>query len=178
MPTCFDPDVWIRRLKGGYNYIRKNTNDVFIVSANPTSIFKNLKETYTIKTFGPSKVHLGSDYSQVKKGATTQLVMGSSTYTEEALRKICALLKVVTLRKEKLTSSPGDHPELYSSTPMSEEQQHLYQQLVGIEEWMVQIGISIPKPWGPRCQLIWTRGICENHEVYISPNSDENCSRK
>ena len=138
--TCFDPDVWIRGRKGGYKYIRKNTNDVFIVSVNPTYIFKILKETYTIKTFGPSKVHLGSDYSQAKKGTTTQLVMSRSTYTDEALRKICALLKVVTLRKDKLTSSPGDHPELYSSPLMSEGKHHFYQHLVGMAEWMVQIG--------------------------------------
>ena len=76
----------------------------------------------------------------MKKGTTTWLVMSRSTYTEEALRKICALLKVVTLRKDKLTSSPGDHPELYSSPLMSEGKHHFYQHLVGMAEWMVQIG--------------------------------------
>ena len=60
-PTCYDPDVWIRGRKGGYDYIGTHTNDVLTVAVNPTSIFKFFKETYKIKTFGPSKVHLGSD---------------------------------------------------------------------------------------------------------------------
>ena len=53
--------------------------------------------------------------------------------------KVCAILKVVTLLKEKWTRSPGDHTELYWSTLMSEGKHHLYHQLVGMEEWMVQI---------------------------------------
>ena len=48
-PTFFDPDVWIRRCKGGYDYIRTHANDVLVVAVNPTSILKKLKETYTIK---------------------------------------------------------------------------------------------------------------------------------
>ena len=49
--TSFDPDVWIRGREGGYKYIGTNANDVFIMSVNPTSIFENLKETYTVKAF-------------------------------------------------------------------------------------------------------------------------------
>ena len=66
--------------------------------------------------------------------------MGSSNYTVEALRKVCTILKVVTFRKEKLPSSPGDHPELYLIPLLCEAQHRLYQQLVGMAEWDVQIG--------------------------------------
>ena len=48
-PTRFDPDICIRGREGGYNYIRTHTNDVLVVSVNPTSIFEKLKENYTIK---------------------------------------------------------------------------------------------------------------------------------
>ena len=98
-PTCFDPDVCIRGREGGYNYIIIHTNDVLVVAVDPTPIFDKLKETYKIKAFGPPTVHLGCDYSQVKKGATTHWVMGSTTYITEYLRKLCALLKVTTLRR-------------------------------------------------------------------------------
>ena len=79
-PTRFEPDVWIRGRKGGYDYIGTHTNDVLVVAVDPTSIFDKLKETDTIKTFGLTKVHLGCDYAQVKKGAINHWVMGPSTY--------------------------------------------------------------------------------------------------
>ena len=54
--------------------------------------------------------------------------------------KVCALLKVTTLLKEKLTFRPGDYTELDLSPLLCEVQHCLYQQLVGMEEWAVQIG--------------------------------------
>ena len=69
--TRLDPDFWIRGREGGYDYIRTHTDDVFVVAVNPTSIFNKLKETYTIKDFGPPKVFIGCDYSQVRKVDTT-----------------------------------------------------------------------------------------------------------
>ena len=70
-PTNFDPDVWIRGRKGGYDYIRTNTNDVLVLAVKPTSIFDKLKENYIIKDFVPPKFHLGCDYAKVIKGTTT-----------------------------------------------------------------------------------------------------------
>ena len=70
-------------------------------------------------------------------GATTRWVMVSSTYNNEALQKFCVLLKVMNLRKDKLTSCSGDHPELDLSPLIGEEKNRLYQQLVGMYEWMV-----------------------------------------
>ena len=58
-PTRFDPDVWIRGGEGSYDYIGTLTDDVLVVAVDPTSIFKKLKETYTIKAFSPPVVHLG-----------------------------------------------------------------------------------------------------------------------
>ena len=139
-PIRFDPDVWIREREGGYDYIGTPTDDVLVVAVDPTFIFDNLKETYIINAFGPPKVHIGCDYTQVKKGDKTWWVMGFTTYNTECLRKVCALLKVTNLWKEKLPYSPGEHPELYSSALFSEAQNRLYQQLVGMGEWAVQIG--------------------------------------
>ena len=140
-PTRFDLDVCIRGRKGGYHYIGTHTNDVLIVAVEPTYIFEKLKETYTIKAFGPPKVYLSFDYAQFKKSDKTRWVMGSTTYITERLRRVRALLKVTNLWKEKLPCSPGDHPELYLSPLLSEAQHRLYQHLVGMGEWAVQIGI-------------------------------------
>ena len=98
-PTRFDPDVWIRGCKGGYDYIWTLTDDVLFVASDPTSIFEKLKEIYTIKASGPLVVHLGCNYVQVKKADVTRWVMGSTIYITECLRKVCALLKVATFQK-------------------------------------------------------------------------------
>ena len=66
--------------------------------------------------------------------------MGSTTYIAECLRKVYALLKVATLRRDKLPCSPGDHPELDSIPLLSDTQHRLYQHLVGMAEGAVQIG--------------------------------------
>ena len=63
-----------------------HTNDVLFVGVDPTSIFVNLKETYAIKAFVLPKVHLGCDYAQVKKGATTPWVIGSTTFIKECVK--------------------------------------------------------------------------------------------
>ena len=138
-PARFDLDVWIRGREGGYNYIGTHTYDFLVVAVNPTSIFKKLNETYTVKSFGPPKFHIGCDCIQFRKGATTPWFMGSSTYITECLRKVCALQNISTLRKEKLSCSPGDHPELYLSPLLCEVQHRIYQHMVGMEEWTVQI---------------------------------------
>ena len=139
-PTRFDPDVWIRGRECDYKYIGTHTDDVLLLSLDPTSIFEKLKKTYTINKFGPPKVHLGCDYTQVTKGSKTKWVMGSYTYIKECLSKVCALLKVTTFRKEKFPCSPSDQSELDSSTLLNEAQYRLYQQLFGMIEWAVHIG--------------------------------------
>ena len=70
-PTRLDPHVCIGGREGGYDYFGMHTYDVLVVAVNPTSIFNNLKETYTIKAFGPPQFHLGCDEPQIKNDATT-----------------------------------------------------------------------------------------------------------
>ena len=65
--------------------------------------------------------------------------MGYTTYITEYLRKVCTLLNITTLRKEKLPCSPGEHSELELSPLLSEAQHRIYQQMVVIAEWTVQI---------------------------------------
>ena len=110
-PTRFDPDVWIRRRDGGYDYIGTRTDDILVVAKHPARVLEKLQKTYMINKFGPPLHHLGCDYEQVKKGYNVKWIMSSFTYIKECLSKVCALLNVTTLRKDKLPCSPSDHPE-------------------------------------------------------------------
>ena len=67
-------------------------------------------------------------------------MMSSLTYTSGYLWKVCALLEVANMRKEKFTISPGEHPNLYLSPLLGEEKHCLYNHLVVMSEWMVHIG--------------------------------------
>ena len=129
--TRFDLDIWIRGREGGYDYIGTHTDDVLVVAIKSTSIFENLKYTYTIKAFGLPVVHIGCNYAQVKKGDVKRWVVGYTTYITECLMKVYALLKVATLRKKTFPCSPGDHPKLDSSPLLSDTQHRLYQHLFG-----------------------------------------------
>ena len=100
--TRFEPDVWIRWRKGGYDYIGTHTDDVLLVAVEPTSMIKKLNEIYTIKAFGTPVVRFGCNYARIKKGDENHWVMGSYTYIKECIRNVCALLKVATLGKERL----------------------------------------------------------------------------
>ena len=48
---------------------------------------------------------------------------------------------VKNLWKEKFPRSPVENPGLDQSPLLGEEQKYIYQKLVGMEEWMSQIGI-------------------------------------
>ena len=89
--------------------------------------------------FAP-KVHLGFDCTKVKSVATTHWIMGSLTFTDKSLKKVCAILKVDYTRKEKFPSIPGYHPKLDLSPLPGEENNLLYQNQVVMVELMVQIG--------------------------------------
>ena len=110
------------------------------MAKHPARVFDKLQKVYTIKKYGPPVHHIGCDYTRVKKGSKVKWIMGSSTYIKECLSKVCALLEVTYLRREKLLCSPSDHPEKDESPLLGETQHRLYQQLVGMAEWAVQIG--------------------------------------
>ena len=82
------------------------------------------------------KVHLVCDYSKIKKSSTTLWVVVSSTYTVEALRKVCKLLKVETFWKYKLPSSTSEYPKLDSIKILDKYHHRLCYHLVGMTEWM------------------------------------------
>ena len=59
--NCLHPNVWIKVPKGCYNYIDAHTDDVLVLSTDPTSIFDKLEKIYMIKDFGAPKFYLFCD---------------------------------------------------------------------------------------------------------------------
>ena len=83
--TRFDPNVWVKGHKGGYNHISMKTYDILVVAKKPPSIFEKLKEIYMIKEFGAPKIYLGCDYTKSRWA----LLLDESWVTQLRPRNIC-----------------------------------------------------------------------------------------
>ena len=73
-----------------------------------------------LKAYVAPKGNIYIDNNKFKVDYTTYWVKGSSTYTTEHFIKVCTLLMVTHLHKDKLPSSPRDHTELDSSPLLGE----------------------------------------------------------
>jgi len=135
----YDAEIWYQaRSDGsGYDYIGTNTDDLMIVAKNPEGYFEVLQEKYTIKKIGPSTFHLGCDYV---RGPDGKWSIGTETYVKETLERVKTMLGRKDLGKDDAHISPTFHPELDNSQLLDVDQHRLYQQLVGIAQWLITCG--------------------------------------
>ena len=64
--------------------------------------------------------------------------MGSKTYVTNAVKKIEHMFG--PLHKERLPMTKGDHPELDMSEELGSSDRELYQMLIGMARWAIQLG--------------------------------------
>ncbi len=81
--------------------------------------------------------HLGCDYKLGNDGLWS---IGTETYVNEALEKVKSLLGRKELGKEHRPMSPGAHPESDKSPLLDVDGHRMYQQLVGIAQWLITCG--------------------------------------
>jgi hypothetical protein len=142
--TRFDPDVWIRRADDHYEYIGTHTDDLMIVGKDPRSIMTKLEQSYTIKSIGPPRFHLGCDYRRNDDGTWS---IGTKTYVEEAIRKVKNFLGKEdnangedTLGFDNTPMATSLKPEIDKTDLCDVETHRKYQQLVGIAQWLITCG--------------------------------------
>lgn len=135
----YDADIWYQaRSDGsGYDYIGTHTDDLMIVAKNPEGYFEVLQEKYTIKKIGPPTFHLGCDYV---RGPDGRWSIGTETYVKETMERVKTMLGRKDLGKDDTPISPTFHPELDNSQLLDVDQHRLYQQLVGIAQWLITCG--------------------------------------
>jgi len=113
-------------------------DDLMIASRIPEVIVKALIDEYNFKLngTGPTKFHLGCDFYRDKQGV---LCYAPKKYIE----KILDNYRRIYGTWPKVAHSPlinGDHPELDTSDLLSEDDQKVYQSLIGALQWVIQIG--------------------------------------
>ena len=137
MPTRYDPDVWykLREDGSGYDYISTYVDDFMITAKDAWSYMAHLQSIYTIKQPANPEIYLGALYTGSPSGDWT---ISCQRYIKEGLSRIERM--VGTLREEKTPSVTGDHPEQDESLLLDNEQHRLYQQLIGMGQWLVTLG--------------------------------------
>ena len=141
-PTRFDPDVWLRLRddKAGYDYIGTHTDDLMIVAQDASHHMSTIRDKYIVKGGGPPSFHLGCDYEQSEDN---KWKIGTKSYVEECMKRVTDLLGKKDerdLRFDKVPMSPILKPELDESPHCTIDEHRLYQQLIGISQWLITCG--------------------------------------
>ena len=153
-PCEADPNVWMRRSprQDGngdyYEYIAAYCDDILAISEDPDAIMKQISEAYDLKKIPGQDVpwesprqYLGADtgYDEERKC----WCMGAQTYIDNTLKTVQSKLKEKGLKLNKTASSPlptNYRPELDMSEYLDKSDHNLFQQLIGILNWIIELG--------------------------------------
>ena len=151
---CYaDNDVWMKPGtkedgKKFYHYVCIYVDDLLIISNKTNEIMKSLQEHFLIKkeSIGEPKTYLGSDLRKYvnQAGEITYWNIGSNTYVREATRIVDNLLNKSGIRVSGKGNQPFSalnyRPELDVSPFCNHEQHTIFQNLIGMLRWIVELG--------------------------------------
>jgi len=115
-----------------------HVDDLLIASMDPDSIVQLLTETcqFKLKGTGPTEFHLSCDFFRDEEGV---LCCSPKKCIGKILDNCCRICGAWP----KPATSPlvnGDHPELDDLELLDEDDQKMYQSLIGAPQWVIQIG--------------------------------------
>jgi len=137
-PSKAEKDIWMHDKGDHYEYIAVYADDLMIASRIPEVIVKaNIDEhNFKLKGTGPTEFHHGCDFYHDKQGALCYA-------PKKCIDKILDNCRRIYCTWPKAAHSPlinGDHPELDTSDLLNEDDQKVYQSLIGALQWVIQIG--------------------------------------
>ena len=150
-----DPDVWLRAAKKAdgseyYEYALVYTDDLLLLSMQPSLLMKSLEETYKVK---PSSISEPTQYlgAQVKKwrieGAENpgkvRWAMSSEKYVKQAVREVeTELAKIHQILPTKAVTplTSGYRPEMDVTPELDPSRMRYFQELIGVLRWICELG--------------------------------------
>ena len=147
-----DPDVWMRPAVGAngntyYEYLLLYVDDVLAISRHPNKCLDEINQYFPLKpgSVGEPKFYLGTKISKVRlPNQVIAWAFSSSKYIKSSIENLEKILKNKNLKlpSKKMESpiSPGYRPEMDMSNELNAEEANLYQSLIGILRWTVEIG--------------------------------------
>ena len=154
-----DPDVWYKPSIDSmgneyYSYILVYVDDILVIDEDPRKYMEMLKDSYTVRedTIKESDQYLGADIAKVYfNDGTYAWTMGACSYCKNAIKnikvrlsedgfKFNSKLSSVEYSAKQPFSTQDYRPELDTSTECTPDQMHLYQNLIGVLRWIVELG--------------------------------------
>lgn len=150
-PSKGDPDVWLRpavKPDGHqyYEYLLTYVDDIILVSHDPDVTMKGLQEAVKLKNdkFCPPDSFLGSQLTFKEITGQPCWCMTSNRYITEAIKTLEQSLQkkgAGPIPNKASTPLPLKyHPELESSPELNAADTKLYQEMIGILRWSVELG--------------------------------------
>ncbi|KAI2504254.1 Reverse transcriptase (RNA-dependent DNA polymerase) [Fragilaria crotonensis] len=149
-PTKADPDVWLRPAvkANGFEYYELAlcyVDDILCISDDPKATLLDLTTVFKLKDdkIEPPEIYLGAQLDKMVIGgaecwtmSAEKYVMASVKNVEEALAK-----RGLRLPSKCYTPLPSDYrPELETSPELKSDGIQLYQELIGVLRWAVELG--------------------------------------
>ena len=149
-PTKADPDVWIRPAtkSNGFEYYEMvlcYVDDILSISDDPKSTLIALTRTFKLKDdrIEPPDIYLGAQLGIMQVNDVECWTMSAEKYVVSAVKNVEEALakKGLRLPTKCYTPLPTDYrPELEVSPELKSDGIQLYQELIGVLRWAVELG--------------------------------------
>ena len=147
-----DNDIWFRPdiKKDGtkyYTYISIYVDDILICSEDTHSYMAKLGAKFSLKpeSLKEPSIYLGADFKRRRLNDDSEIwITSSNSYLKEALRVSSGLLEKHKMKINGSARQPFSNisyrPELDLTPLCDPDQLHIYQQLIGMLRWLVELG--------------------------------------
>jgi hypothetical protein len=149
-PTKADPDVWIRPAvkSDGFEYYEMvlcYVDDILAISDNPKSTLMALTSTFKLKDdkIEPPDIYLGAQLGTMQVDDIECWTMSAEKYVISAVKNVEEALAKKGLRLPTKCYTPLStdyRPELEVSPELKSDGIQLYQELIGVLRWAVELG--------------------------------------
>jgi Reverse transcriptase (RNA-dependent DNA polymerase) len=149
-PTKADPDVWLRPAvkANGFEYYEMvlcYVDDILAISHDPRPTLIALTSTFKLKDdkIEPPDVYLGAQLGRMQAKSVESWTMSAEKYVNASVKNVEESLgkRGLRLATKVFTPLPPDYrPELEASAELKSDGVQLYQELIGVLRWAVELG--------------------------------------
>ena len=149
-PTKADPDVWLRPAvkANGFEYyelVLCYVDDILSISDNPKATLLDLTAVFKLKDdkIEPPDIYLGAQLDKMIVDGIECWTMSAEKYVSASVKNVEEALAKRGLRlpTKCYTPLPSDYrPELETSPELKSDGIQIYQELIGVLRWAVELG--------------------------------------
>ena len=150
-------------------------DDILICSENPKKYIDQLGTAFLLKpgSVDEPKVYLSADFRKKKLHNGSDIwITGANSYLKEAIKVFSGVMKKLGMKvygSAKTTFSNQTYrPELDLSPFCSDEQIRLYQQLIGMLRWLIELGRVDIQLETTKLSSFLVLDICIKHCTFLS----------